>query len=307
MEVASLDHGLRPKARREVAEVEERCRVLELPFHGLRLDPPLEDGSGLQARARWARRQRLEALRECRSLDRICLGHTQDDQAETFLAQLLRGSGLRGLSGMGEFFVSGWRPLLEVPRSHLRQYLQSRGESWIEDPSNQDPRFLRSRLRHQALPLLEEIRPGAIQVLARSARVLAEESGLLEEFCREDLRKLGYLRVRSEMNPEALPEGGRGYELDRARYRNLGSARRHRLLATVSRELLGRVLGRQGILELDQLLVEGPGRKGQRQRTRAGLRVELGGEKAWIEPEDPEFAASGDPWVSPWGDPPGTC
>jgi tRNA(Ile)-lysidine synthase len=125
----------------------------------------------------------------------ILLGHTRDDQAETVLLRVLRGGGLRGWSGMAAARPPWLRPLLEIPREELRAFLRRAGWAWREDPTNDDPRFLRNRVRARLLPFLRaEFQPGIDAVLARSAtslraalRFLGEASaGAWREVCLED-------------------------------------------------------------------------------------------------------------------------
>ena len=92
--------------------------------------------------------------------DRIAVGHTQDDQAETVLLKLMRGAGLRGLGGIYPRRGAVIRPLLDVTRDDLRAYLQSRAETWIEDETNQDLANPRNRIRHRVLPELDRALEG---------------------------------------------------------------------------------------------------------------------------------------------------
>lgn len=113
---------------------------------------------------------------------KIAVGHNCDDQAETLLLRLFRGAGTTGLSGMAPRTPDGIiRPLLAVDRREILAYLAERGISWCQDESNRDPRFLRNRIRHHVLPLLEkEVQPAIRRVLARTADVLREERAVLQ-------------------------------------------------------------------------------------------------------------------------------
>lgn len=157
LEVATVDHRLRPEASDEASAVALAAKTL-----GLRHDTLVwEDWDGrgnLQARAREARRGLLDRWARARDLSFILLGHTADDQAETFLMRLARGSGVDGLSGIDEvdrdaLFI---RPLLTVRRADLRAWLTARGIDWIDDPTNEDTRFDRIKAR-KALDLLEPL------------------------------------------------------------------------------------------------------------------------------------------------------
>lgn len=153
---ATVDHGLRPEAAAEADEVARQCAALGIPHQTLRWEG--WDGSGnLQDRAREARFRLLADWAQAEGLDAVALGHTLDDQAETVLMRLARGSGVDGLSAMADRVtrhgVPFLRPLLKSHRTDLREVLTERGVSWTEDPLNADPRFDRVRAR-QALEAL---------------------------------------------------------------------------------------------------------------------------------------------------------
>lgn len=183
--VAHLHHGLRGReADRDAAFVEEMARDLELPVFVERAQ--LDEGAGsLEAAARRARLRFFRRLLRRWDGDAVALGHTRDDQAETVLLNLIRGTGLRGLGGMEpRSEVRGvplLRPLLAVRRAALLRHAEAHGIGWLEDSSNADPRFLRNRLRQRVLPLLEEIRPGATDRVARAAELLRDEETALRE------------------------------------------------------------------------------------------------------------------------------
>jgi tRNA(Ile)-lysidine synthase len=121
----------------------------------------------------------------------LLTAHHQDDQAETVLLMLLRGSGLPGLAAMPRLAPLGrgllLRPLLDWTRAALARYAAEQGLSWIEDPSNRDPRHVRNRLRREILPRLRKIQPGVSRSLARSAGHLAAAQSLLDEIADADL------------------------------------------------------------------------------------------------------------------------
>lgn len=171
LEVACVDHGLRAEALEEQRRVGEQAAALGLPFHAPRL--ALQRGPDLMARAREARRAALLAL----GADRIATAHQRDDQAETVLFALLRGSGSTGLSGMRALDPPWCRPLLREPREVIAGWARTQGLSWEEDPSNAGS--LRGRAR-ALIPLLDQLHGGAAAALARSGRLLAREDALLE-------------------------------------------------------------------------------------------------------------------------------
>lgn len=177
--VASVDHGLRPEAAAEVAFVGERARALDLPFVGLSLG--LAPGSG-HAEARDARYAALAAAAGDRGCKAVAVAHTQDDQAETVIARLLRGSGLRGLRGVRANRADGVvRPLLDARRDQVVGHLTGHGLPSVSDPSNRDRRFLRVRVREDLLPAWVVESPSIVEHLAR----IADEAAELAEFTEE--------------------------------------------------------------------------------------------------------------------------
>ncbi len=137
-------------------------------------------GSSPEGRARAARYRALAAAR--RGEEWILTGHTRDDQAETVLAHLLRGSGPTGLAGIPPRRPPFARPLLAVPRDVTRELAVLLGLAFVDDPANADPRHLRNRIRSEVLPFLEaDVAPGARRTLARTANLLREEVTAREE------------------------------------------------------------------------------------------------------------------------------
>ena len=145
--------------------------------------------TSLEAQARDARYHALAAYMGAGCA--LLTGHHIDDQAETLLLALKRGSGVKGLSAMGATkpYADGQllRPLLNCTRQQLQRYAEQHGLSWIEDGSNQDLAFDRNFLRHQVLPILNQRWPGMTQAVARSASHCAESQALLEQLAEIDL------------------------------------------------------------------------------------------------------------------------
>jgi tRNA(Ile)-lysidine synthase len=175
----TVDHGLQDGSADRAGSVAEALR-------GLGLDPievrTVEVGSdgGPEAAARVARYTALDAAAATHAAAAVLLGHTRDDQAETVLLGLARGSGPRSLAGMAA--VSGLyrRPLLGLPRSQVRAAAPP--GAW-DDPHNEDPAFARPRVRHEALPALETaLGPGVAAALARTADLLRADSDALDEW-----------------------------------------------------------------------------------------------------------------------------
>lgn len=166
--VASVDHGLRSDAARDVEAVGELAERLELPFRPLRVE--IERGGSVQAAARSARYEALHRLAASEGARRIAVGHTRDDQAETVAARMLRGAGLDGLRGIAPRRADGVvRPLVDCRRGDLRAHLAWAGLEAREDPTNADPHFERVRLRHRVLPALQQEEPHTVDHLAALA------------------------------------------------------------------------------------------------------------------------------------------
>ncbi len=185
LEAVSVDHRLRPDAGRELDQVADLCQNLKLP--NTRLCWQGWHGHGnLQAQARNARYRLMADWAKDRGIDRILLGHTRNDVAETFLMRLARRAGLEGLSAMQAQFtrdgIAWCRPFLDFAREDLRAYLRRHALQWSEDPSNDDPRFDRVKAR-QALPYLQVLGID-IDVLAGSARLLTQAKEALAHYAR---------------------------------------------------------------------------------------------------------------------------
>ncbi|MCE6959405.1 tRNA lysidine(34) synthetase TilS [Cereibacter sphaeroides] len=182
----TVDHGLRPEAALEAAEVARVCAGLGVPHDILRWQG--WDGRGnLQDQARRARYRLIADWARAEGLEAVALGHTRDDVAETFLMRLARGAGVDGLAAMqarrrheGMLWL---RPLLGIGREELRDELRRRGAGWVEDPSNENPVFDRARVR-KAMKGLAGIGLGS-ERLAEVAGHLAEVRAALDVQTRE--------------------------------------------------------------------------------------------------------------------------
>jgi tRNA(Ile)-lysidine synthase len=178
----TVDHGLQPGSAQRAGEV---AAVLA----GLGLDPVERLGvtvaggrpGGPEAAARSARYEALESAASRTGAVAVLLGHTLDDQAETVLLGLARGSGARSLAGMASRRGRFLRPLLPVRRSATRAACAALGLRPWDDPHNADPRFARARVRHEVMPVLEAaLGPGVAEALARTADLLRADADLLD-------------------------------------------------------------------------------------------------------------------------------
>lgn len=175
---ASIDHGLRPESAHEVAQVRAFASSLGVPFVSATVEVGAE-GASLQAKARARRYEALNRLAREQSATRIAVGHTRDDQAETVLARLLRGAGIRGLSGIEPKRKDGVvRPLIDCRRDLVRAYAVEHELPFLDDPSNHQPAFERVRIRHDVLPVLRAEDPRIVDHLSD----LADEAVELQTY-----------------------------------------------------------------------------------------------------------------------------
>ena len=190
VEVATLDHGLRPTAGEEARAVEALARRLGVTCHVRALG--LADGAGIEARARHARYAALEELRQAKGLKAIATAHTASDQAETLLMRLMRGASLRGAAGVRETVGRIVRPMLAVTRAEVEAFLTSRGMTALaDDVTNRDPRFLRARVRTQVLPTLTRAAGFPVErAFARFARWASQDDALLTELASDARSRL---------------------------------------------------------------------------------------------------------------------
>ena len=288
LHVAHLDHGWRGRAAAGDAEFVRRLALrFGIPVTVGHVDPAVWRGRGPSSReesARILRRNFLEATAAEVGADRIALGHTLDDQAESFLLRLLRGSGRRGLAGIhpvldGRFI----RPLLGLRRADLRAWLRAHRLRWREDATNRDLGHARNRVRRRLLPLLErEFNPQATRVLARAADLLRDEEEWLERLTRK-----AYEVIATEKPPLVT--------LDAGRLEALPIAARRRLVRRAIERARGHLRG------IDQRHVEralsllARGRRGTRLDFPGGLRVSSRGRRLSFAASDPEIAGLAPP------------
>ena len=222
LSVLHFHHGMRGEdADRDAAFAADLAAV-----HGLPFDSDRADVSEIARRNKWnledaARRLRYQFFQSHAAagrVDRVAVAHTADDQAETLLAHLLRGTGPTGLASIYPVAGIVVRPLLEIRRNEIREYLNSIGQAWREDQTNLDTRRLRARIRYRLLPLLEtEFQPAVVAQLGRLAGLAREDEAFwsaLEEnrmaalFSREAANTFS-VRIADLLSPLAELSAGR--------------------------------------------------------------------------------------------------
>jgi tRNA(Ile)-lysidine synthase len=218
-----VDHGLHEDSARWSEHCRSVAAALDIEFCELQVEVDVESGAGPEAAARDARYAAFRSLAQ--SGDWLLSAHHKDDQAETLMLNLMRGSGPAGLAGIGEIqpFASGWlvRPLLPFSRSELQTYATEHDLKWIDDPSNEDRAFDRNYLRHDVMPLLETRWPDVASRLKRSAILAGEAATLLDQLADADFISL-------HARPDRLPL---------KKLRQLPAERQRNLLRYVVREL----------------------------------------------------------------------
>jgi tRNA(Ile)-lysidine synthase len=189
-----VDHGLRPASKQWAAECRALARRLRIPLKVLTIKVERARGESLEAAAREARYRVLAS--ELGPGEILLTAHHSDDQLETVMLQLLRGSGLPGLAGMPAVaaFAGGWlaRPLLSRSRAELEAWALGQELRWLEDDSNADESLDRNYLRRRVLPLIRERWPGSAAAVTRSARHAAEAQTLLDALARVDIERSSY-------------------------------------------------------------------------------------------------------------------
>jgi tRNA(Ile)-lysidine synthase len=189
-----IHHGLQKPADDWLIFCEKLAKQYKIHFDFRLLHLNTDEAKGnIEARARAGRYEALADLCEEYGIEDLLLAHHQNDQAETVLLQLMRGSGVAGLSGMPQSRQRGsnqnltlWRPLLNQSRQELEAYAKEHKLKWIEDPSNQDRKYRRNAIRKDIIPKLEKIQPEALANMARSAALLGEAQTLLNRLAQQD-------------------------------------------------------------------------------------------------------------------------
>ncbi|HEY5672856.1 MAG TPA: tRNA lysidine(34) synthetase TilS [Malonomonas sp.] len=229
LQVAHLDHQIRPESSADADFVRQLCAEKGLPclveccaVQQLAAEQKLS----LEMAARQARREFLQRAAAEVEAAAIVLAHHRDDQVETFFQRLVRGSGTSGLTAMRSLQGQWWRPLLECSREQILVYAAENGLTWVEDASNADPAYLRNRLRHQFLPQLRELNPQLDQRWQELCRQLQDEDDY-------------WTRQVEAVFPLIVSSGEDGLRLQRDGLLALPRALRVRVLREALRQLRG--------------------------------------------------------------------
>lgn len=190
-----VHHGLQPQADEWLAHCAREAGRLGVHFGATRVDAPVARGINIEGWARDARYRALWAAVAASRASALLTAHQADDQLETVLMRLSRGSGVGALAGMlpAQRRAGGWllRPLLAVPRERVVAYARARGLAWIDDPMNDDPGYLRVALRTRVIPEWTKAVPALRENVLRSAQWLREGGRALRDLAERDLREAG--------------------------------------------------------------------------------------------------------------------
>ena len=222
LECAHFDHRLRgAESRRDAEFVAAWCQARGIPLHLGGEDVgayAAEHGLGIEEAARKLRYAFLESLGNGKT--RIATAHQAEDNAETVLLNLIRGTGLRGLGGIPPQRGRVIRPLLGASREEILAYLEGRGLAWMEDSTNADRSLRRNRLRHEVLPAFREMNPAFLTSLQRTVRLLREDEAELEQRAAAELHPEGdaFAFFLDRLQALGRPVAGRALRLAAGRF-----------------------------------------------------------------------------------------
>jgi len=183
-----IHHGLSSSADGWLDFCKEKCKLLDIEFYDVKVKINNKSTLGIEGEAR---KLRYEAIKK-KQKGIVALGHHQNDQAETLMLQLLRGSGLRGLAAMPEFDEKRkfWRPMLNIKKELIEKYASEKNIEYIEDESNEDINFDRNFIRKKVLPLIESRYPASIETISRSAINISEGHQINELLALDDSKNV---------------------------------------------------------------------------------------------------------------------
>ena len=184
--VTTMDHSIRREGLFELQMVESYCKNRDLPFWGIKKDIPLmaqERKESLETVGRCERYKWFNELAEREHYDYIVTAHHKDDQGETILAHILRGSGIKGITGMSvishDYTVPIVRPLLAVTKDEILEYARLQNIEYCVDASNKDVKYNRNRIRHEVIPTLQTINPNVVDALCRLGDIAQVDEAFL--------------------------------------------------------------------------------------------------------------------------------
>lgn len=227
--VAHADHGLRRSSAKHAAFVEKLANGYGLPYRATELK--LAPQGNVEAVAREARYAWLEAVRVEEDAHHVVTAHQADDQVETLLLHLARGSGLAGMAGMQMETGKLLRPLLEVPRKTLTRYARRRKLAYRLDPTNRNVRLARNRIRRQIITSLQKINPQLVETVSQSMRVFSDDYQVLKSLAQTELKKTTLHRRHDFL------------ELDVPELKRLKKGLRHVVWREAVREMAGHLNG----------------------------------------------------------------
>ncbi len=195
--VAIVDHCIRPESKDEVLWLQHQVEELGLPFYSATFDVPRlskEDKKSEETIGRQVRYQWLNEIAQSEGYDYISVAHHKDDQAESILAHIIRGSGLNGLTGMSvvqsEYAIPVVRPLLDVTKENLLAYIGTKHISYCVDSTNEDVRYQRNRIRHRIIPELEAVNPAVVDAIVRLGSSVNEDVMVISDLTARTFDKL---------------------------------------------------------------------------------------------------------------------
>ncbi|MFM2022978.1 MAG: tRNA lysidine(34) synthetase TilS [Actinomycetota bacterium] len=258
---AVIDHGLQKGSDQVAKQAAERLQVLGIDDVVIEKVSVKKSGDGLEAAARDARYQALEKIRKAKKAEWILLGHNLDDQAETVLLGLARGSGLRSIAGMSKIDQERklLRPLLDISRTDLRKACSDAGIGFWDDPHNEDSSFARVRVRKLAAELEKNLGPGFAQALSRTAKTAAEADEVIAELA-DKLIKKSLLKSGARQVSYAVPVLAKAKD-----------AVRRKALHIICVSCGAKNVSRSQVLALDELITNW---HGQKKSSLSGITVE---------------------------------
>lgn len=184
LEAVHVNHGIRgAEAKRDELFAKELCEKYQVPFHAFYFDVPAiskEKHLSVEEAGRMVRRQAFETVMTQTGAKYIALAHHGNDRAETFLFHLSRGTGMKGLSAMRPVEGVYIRPLLHATRREIAAYTEAQGYAYVEDGSNASEEYTRNKIRHQMIPLLEELNPKSVAHICKAAEKLEAATAFIE-------------------------------------------------------------------------------------------------------------------------------